>query len=231
MSPLDPARDITRGITAALPDPRARVAAVPVDGDPVLLSRSERARADAFRFPKRKGEWTAGRAAAKLALRAMVGDEVEDLTVESGPSGDPVVTTRHGPTTLGVSITHAGGIAAAVAFPLVRPLGIDLEPVTSLDPGLATLACNDREQRWLAERTGDGYTEALLRIWTAKEAAVKLSKTGLSVPLTQVRIESRDSELTELVVRLPSPVNGREAECRVRVVPLPHWVAALAWFP
>jgi 4'-phosphopantetheinyl transferase len=200
-----------------------------VDGDPALLSRSERERAEAFRFPKRKGEWTAGRAAAKLALRAIVGPEVEDLTVETGPSGDPVVTTRRGATSLGVSITHAGGIAAAVAFPLDQPIGIDLEPITAIDPGLATLACNDREQNWLAERAGDGYIEALLRIWTAKEAAVKLSKTGLGVPLSQVRIESRDSELTELALRLPAS-DGREAECRVRVVPMPQWVAALAWF-
>jgi phosphopantetheinyl transferase len=229
VSPHEAARDITRGIAAALPDPAARVAVVPVEvGDEALLSDAERERAGRFRFPKRRGDWTAGRVAAKLALREALGDSAaaEELTVATGLSGEPVVTA----VSFGVSISHAGGMAAAVAFPCDRPIGIDLEPVTAVDPGLATLACNDREHRWLAARPADQINDSLLRIWTAKEAAVKLTRTGLGVPLARVELDPKDSELTELEVRLPGAVDGSEAVCRVRVISMASWVAALAWF-
>ena len=227
MSRLAAAGDITREIVAALPDPAARVAVVPVEsGDHRLLSDAERDRANGFRFPKRRGEWTAGRAAAKLALRDIGGPDAADLTVETGPSGEPVVRGSR----FGVSITHAGGMAAAVAFPSEHPIGLDLEPVTAIDPGLVTLACSDREQEWLADRPADQANESLLRIWTAKEAAVKLTGTGLGVPLTQVMVEPISADLTELEVTLPSSKNGGETTCRVRVIPIAGWVAALAWF-
>jgi len=214
--------DLTRSIAAALPHPAARVAVVPVEsGNDGLLSPAERKRAMGFRFPRRRADWIAGRAAARLALREIGGSEAGGFSVETGPNGEPIVSGA----SFGVSISHAGGIAAAVAFPSERPIGIDLEPVTAIDPGLATLACNDREQEWLADN------ESLLRIWTAKEAAVKLTGTGLRVALQQVRIESADPELTELAVGLPASVDGRKTECRVRVISLSHWVAALAWFP
>lgn len=219
--------DLTRDIAAALPYPAARVAVVPVEGgDDGLLSAAERERAKGFRFPKRRADWTAGRAAAKLALREIAGSDAMDLTVETGPHGEPVVPGAK----FGVSITHAGGMAAAVAFPLERPIGIDLEPVTTIDPGLVTLACNDHEQRWLASRPAELANESLLRIWTAKEAAVKLTGTGLSVPLTRVNVEPITADLTELEMTLPSSTNGSETTCRVRVILIENWVAALAWF-
>jgi 4'-phosphopantetheinyl transferase len=231
VSPFDAARDITRSINAALPDPAARVATVPVDGgNESLLSEPERERAVGFRFPKRKGEWTAGRAAARLALRDLVGSAAEDFTVDTGPAGEPVVKSRSGPAKVGVSISHAGGVAAAVAFPLDRPIGLDLEPIVKLDSGLATLACDDRERGWLAGRSPDRSDESLLRIWTAKEAAVKLTGTGLGVPLIQVRIESGDSDFSELQLRVPASAAGGEAHCRARVVTLTDWVAAVAWY-
>ena len=227
MNRFDTARGLTRGIAAVLPDPAARVAVVPVNaGGDALLTEAERERAGGFRFAKRKGDWTAGRAAAKLALCDIAGSSPGELTVDTGPSGEPVVRGAG----FGVSITHAGGMAAAVAFPRHRPIGIDLEPVVALDPDLASITCNDPEQRWLAERPADRANESLLRIWTAKEAAVKLTGTGLRVPLARVRIEPVEPELHEVAVRLPG-ASGSETSCRVRIVPLDNWIAALAWFP
>jgi 4'-phosphopantetheinyl transferase len=225
---------LAEGLQAALPDPEARVAVLPIEEDHgALLSPAEQERAERFRFPKRRREWTAGRAAAKLALRdASAGfREPGDLTILTDPSGQPRVTNAQGYSTdFGVSITHAGGVAAALAFPLDRPIGLDLEPVAVLDAGLAILACTEQEQRWLAACPEKLRTEALLRIWTAKEAAVKLTGTGLGVPLTQVRVEPIDLEQTEVRMRLPSS-EGIETGCRVRVRKLGDWIAALAWFP
>ncbi len=236
MSPLEAIPALAHALSAALPDPTARVAVVPVQaGEDGLLSIAERQRAGGFRFPKRKEEWTAGRAAAKLALLDALAEHrgPEDFTVTTGSSGEPVVSTASGSSvSFGVSITHAGGLAAAVAFPLDRPLGLDLEPIGTIDPGLATLACTPREQslleRWPA---GARRTEALLRIWTVKEAAVKLTRTGLGVPLHQVQVEPLSSGSSEFAVRLPSAPDGKETGCRVRVIVAGEWIAALAWFP
>lgn len=239
MSPFDAVSGLADRLNAALPDPAARVAVVAVDADhPPLLSPAERERAAGFRFLKRQREWTGGRIAAKLALieagtepRSPAG---QDLTVATGPAGEPVVTAVRGEhrMSMGVSIAHAGGLAAAVAFPLARPIGLDLEPIAEIDPELAGLACTPRERLLLEQRAaGADRTEALLRIWTSKEAAVKLTRTGLGVSLSQVQVEPMDPDLTELEVTLPSSVHGAPVSCRVRVIPVPNWIAALAWFP
>jgi len=225
-------------LNAALPDTGARVAVVSVDADPPLvLSVAEWARATGFRFAKRRREWIGGRAAAKLALVQVLGDSsmerARDITVETGPAGEPIVVNgHHNPLApFGVSIAHAGGLAAAVAFPLARPIGLDLEPIANIDPELAGLACTPRE-RLLVERyeAGLARTEALLRIWTAKEAAVKLTRTGLGVPLLRVTVQPTAAGLTEFEVTLPASVGGASTTCRVRVLRLGRWIASLAWF-
>lgn len=232
MIAADAAAALARALTAALPRAGAAVVVLPIAAASAEeLGPEERNRAAAFRVPKRRAEWVGGRIAARRALTAAGLADRGSPTIATGPAGEPVVKASAGTPLPGVSIAHAGGLAAALAFPAGCRMGIDVEPVAATEPGLAALALTPGEVLLLSAATSAGAdpTEALLRCWTAKEAAIKVTRTGLGVPLHRVRLTPSGAALDEFSVTLPVAADGPETTCQVRVVVAAGWVGAVAW--
>lgn len=96
----------------------------------------------------------------------------EDITVENLPSGKPVAYVDG--KEVFVSITHSGDfVAAAVSDTSV---GIDLEVKKELKPSV--FKALSKEELEYAEKSKD-KNHTFLRIWTAKEAYLKLTGEGL----------------------------------------------------
>ena len=74
------------------------------------------------------------------------------------------------------SISHAAGIVA-VAVNENASVGVDIEPIRTMREGFAARYFNDAEQHLI--RTAKNPDEALIRLWTAKEAVGKYLGTGL----------------------------------------------------
>ncbi len=74
------------------------------------------------------------------------------------------------------SITHADGIVG-VAASKEHPVGLDVEWVRPMRKDFAARYFDEREQAEI--RTSDDPDEALIRLWTAKEAVGKHHGTGL----------------------------------------------------
>lgn len=109
----------------------------------------------------RVAEFVAGRAAARRVLQSL-GLPLQAL---------PMATDRAAlwPTGISGSITHAAGLAVAVARP-GGPLGVDIEDATAVAPDLWPIICRpDELQRLQPETTG----HAVKRIFCAKEAVFK----------------------------------------------------------
>ena len=89
-----------------------------------------------------------------------------------------------------VSLSHSGGWAAAAAHLRTR-VGIDVEPAQEIPPHFA------RYFLWPDEIPGlAGWEDpptALLAAWTVKEAVLKATGRGLSVPPSTVRIRRIDA--------------------------------------
>ena len=142
------------------------VAAREVDAALVAeLSARERALVEAAR-PVRQQEFATGRCCAHRALAAL-GADVD--TIGRGPRGQP-----SWPAGVTGSITHAGGLAAAVATRVgaaVASLGLDVEPVDHLEPELwpqvLTPAEHDRCRESLQP------VAVATAVFSAKEAAFK----------------------------------------------------------
>ena len=86
-----------------------------------------------------------------------------------------------------LSLSHADGWAAAAAHPRIR-VGIDVEPAQELPAAFARYYLSPSEMGALG-----GWKDrptALVAAWTLKEAALKASGRGLSVPPGTVRIRS-----------------------------------------
>jgi 4'-phosphopantetheinyl transferase len=150
------------------------------------LSGAERARAERYRFPRHARRFSAGRGWLRHVLAAELG--MPAGAVRLGENGaKPHLLDDHG---LHFNMSHAGELAViAVAS---GPVGIDIEPLAHMrfDPGLVGLACTSAEAEELDRLPLAEQAEGFLRIWTAKEAYLKATGAGLSVPPSSVHVGS-----------------------------------------
>jgi len=145
--------------------------------------------------PVAAGDVRARRAAGRLASRSAMAEAIDAWRAAFGDAGwqrAPVVHDATGAPRFdhlaapAIALAHTAGLGgAAIAMPGVRAVGIDAEPVDA--PGARAL-------RRLAEGTGEaalawGDGHWPLRLWCAKEAAVKAERMPADLLGRTLRIE------------------------------------------
>ncbi|WP_156383828.1 4'-phosphopantetheinyl transferase superfamily protein [Methylobacterium sp. Leaf456] len=130
-----------------------------------------------------------GRYAAKRALAGLHPEiDPRALAVRPGVLEQPVVSGTS-VRNLGISLSHAGPVALAVAFPEGCPMGIDVERVrTDAVPLLVNQS--PRAEQLLAARLDGPEPERQMRLWCLKEALSKALRCGLTVPLELLAVGS-----------------------------------------
>ncbi len=170
-------------VSCVLVRPPAR-GALPTDRS--WLAPEERCLATVM-APRRRGDWLAGRMAAKLAIGAAIGAEVEPagLSVAQAPGGRPLALLSGDEIPdLWLAISHSRGVGLAAARRGGRPIGADLEHHAAWAEELAGYAFAAAERPRVP-----GDLRALAR-WALKEAALKALGTGLIVHPRRVGIEA-----------------------------------------
>lgn len=178
-------------------------------------------------IPDAPGERTA---AAERALRTATGRE--DLAVGRRPSGRPRLSPPY--PELGVSLSHRVDLLLA-AFSPTRHVGVDIEIATpGLDPkGIAADYFSTAEAGAIAPLAEPEACEAFLRLWVAKEAALKLTGRGIYDGVNEPDLGAqmarllRDGEAMDVMAtpRLPSM---RIAVCRIELPARPAIYCGLA---
>ncbi len=150
---------------------------------PDLLSpREEKMLARLGHAPRRR-KWLLGRTAAKRLVRDMLGEEQvpeKEISVLNQPSGEPFVLLEgKGGWEYPISISHRSEVGMAAA-PLERTarIGADVETVEPRDPALVRQFYTEGEAQ-VVEAAGRDRDESVARIWSAKEAVLKLLGLGL----------------------------------------------------
>lgn len=163
-----------------LPSGVAVVEAGRVEWESELLP--EEAKQVAGAVERRRREYAAGRACARLAL--------SHLGLPAGPLLSGKDRAPLWPEGAVGSITHRGGYcAAAVARRgTIQALGIDAELNAPLPDGVARLVCTAGELAWTADADGDEHWQTL--IFSAKESVYKAWQ-----PLTGKWLGYQDVEL------------------------------------
>ena len=109
--------------------------------------------------------------AGELLLRRLLAAEGIAAVPERLPSGQPVLPGEPA----FVSISHCDDrVVCAVSR---TPVGIDIEKVRPIRPGMMERVCTAEELRYL--RSGN-ETERFFEVWTAKEAYFKMMGTGIT---------------------------------------------------
>ncbi|HEY63311.1 MAG TPA: acyltransferase domain-containing protein [Caldilineae bacterium] len=162
----------------------------------LALSRTERQVWRRREGPaRRRIEWLLGRVTAKETVLDLLQERYglalcpADIEIVQDENGRPLVKSvrpieqidRPLEQLIAVSISHAGGMAVAVAGPADEPIGvgIDIEPIRRQDEAFAEVAFTPQERALLATVEEGGEAAWPLRLWCAKEAAGKALGRGL----------------------------------------------------
>ncbi len=152
---------------------------------PGLLSPREEANLAGLAFLPRRRKWLLGRAAAKQLVREVARDPAlrdDTISVLNQPSGAPFVLIEgQGGWPYPISISHRSdiGMAASSMDPSVH-IGADVETIESRDLALVRQFFADDEAE-MADQAGAERDLVVARLWSAKEAVLKLLGLGLRV--------------------------------------------------
>ena len=167
-----------------------------------LLSLAEQGRMAQLTFEKRRRDWLVGRWTAKRLLqgyaerRMGVRPACDAITIASAPDGAPRVVVeqpadlRKALAGLHVSISHCHGQAlCAISSQASAPIGADIERVEPRDPGFAGDYFTESELVQISAADPGARDMLVTLIWSAKEAALKALRLGLTVDTRSVAIE------------------------------------------
>lgn len=185
---------------------------VPDRIDPGLrhLNEEERKRAASFRFEKDASHWIACRTALRMILGKATSSPPASVPLYSSADGKPLLAPPFDGIHFNLSHCHD---LALVAIGL-SPLGIDVEPRQRAHDllGCEESFCHPDEIARLPEES-TARANALLEIWTAKEAALKAHGTGLLLPAQRLAVD---------FATLPAAVRFTADLATQRIVRLDH---------
>lgn len=173
------------------------------------LSADEQLRADRFRFEQHRQHFIIGRGVLRAILGRYMDIEPSQVQFCYGPHGKPALATASTAGMLHFNLSHSGGVAL-YAVARERQIGIDIEHLRSLSEvePIAKRFFSTREYEELRALPPSQQHDAFFRYWTLKEAYIKATGLGLSLPLNQFEVSLAPGESAVL---FSNPVDSQEA--------------------
>ena len=173
------------------------------------LSVDEQLRADRFRFEQHRQHFIVARGVLRAILGRYMDIEPPQVQFCYGSHGKPALVEKDTAGMLDFNLSHSGGVAL-YAFARDRQIGIDIEclrPVSEVEQIAKRFFC-EREYEELRALPPTQQQNAFFRYWTLKEAYIKATGRGLSLPLDQFEVSLASGESAVL---LRSPVDSQKA--------------------
>jgi len=175
-----------------------------------ILSEDERIRAARFHFDQDRRYFIAGRALLRCVLAEYLGTEAKDLKFEYSEKSKPALGGDYRASKLHFNISHSGGIALFAISG--RRIGVDVEQIRH-DFDTAAIAerfFSTHERKQLAALPLDEQHEAFFRCWTRKEAYIKATGDGLSLPLSQFDVSITANDRNALLATRPDELEATQ---------------------
>jgi 4'-phosphopantetheinyl transferase len=184
------------------------------------LNADERDRAERFHFPRDRDRFIVSRALLRALLGRYLSCGPETLRFHHGPNGKPALAADSDDARIRFNLTHCDDIAV-YAVSSGRELGVDVERIRPNLP--VTEMAEHYFSAWEAATLealppADRY-ESFFRCWTRKEAYVKATGRGLSVPLDQFHVSLVPGEPAALLLHHTDPMET--ARWSLQDLPLP----------
>lgn len=153
------------------------------------LSQDERARAERFVFKKSRDAYIAARGALRRTLALYLQAAPENIRFDYASHGKPAINSADNPQDLRFNLSHSAGMAL-LALTQACEVGVDIEKERTDFPYLeiAQQFFTETEYAALCATAPDLQAETFFNYWTRKEALIKATGVGLSVPLNQFEV-------------------------------------------
>lgn len=156
-----------------------------------FLSEAERATAEEFQVEGPQAVFVTSRAAQRLIGAHYLGVAPREVMISrtcihcGGAHGRP----KYIGSTLDYSVSHTIDLVI-VAVVEGGSVGVDMESTRTArnTAGFAHMVLTSSERGYLATVPANELTHAFLKLWSRKEAVVKLSGYGLLTPMTQIDV-------------------------------------------
>lgn len=163
------------------------------------LSHRELDYASGLRFTKRRTEFLLRRWTGKQAVALTTGlrttpAELARIEIANRPSGAPFVLLDGNEVDFDVSVTDRAGWAICLVGVDLGRVGCDLELVEPRSAGFVADFLTPFEQEYVAAQP-DGHAAANL-MWSAKESALKVLRTGLRRDTRSVEVHVHEPDVT-----------------------------------
>lgn len=158
------------------------------------LAPEERARADRFVFPKDRERFVIAHVALRNILANYLKITPEAAHYQYGEHGKPSLLTPNSPLLFNMSHAHE---RAMIAISKDVEVGIDIE-YKKKDHSILALAkrfFSPEEYQVLSELPENSQLAAFYRCWTLKEAYLKMTGLGMSLPLSHFTVDFLGSDL------------------------------------
>jgi 4'-phosphopantetheinyl transferase len=169
-----------------------------------VLSEDERARAARFHFSRDRQRYVSSRALLRIILAAYLGAGPKEFSFRYSEKEKPALDGVYAKHELEFNISHSG-MVALLAFTRGREVGVDVELIRQdFDvEGIAHRFFSEHEKQELAAFAPKERHEAFFRCWTRKEAYVKATGAGLSLPLSQFDVSLAVGDSDALISTRP----------------------------
>jgi 4'-phosphopantetheinyl transferase len=170
------------------------------DLDLALLDSQETYRYNSFFHVRDKQRFGFAHTARRRILARHLGVHPSEIQYEYGAFGKPRLPAHRSREIVEFSFSHSGEMAL-LAISQMGPIGVDIEKITlPMDyTSLLSLVCTANEKiHVLAQPHELRYVE-FLKFWTAKEAYLKGTGSGLAVEPTTVEINPNFCELKNIL--------------------------------
>lgn len=204
------------------------VITLPGDSDPdlALLDPEEQARAARFTVDHPRRVFITARAALRRTLSQRLGCDPASLVFKLGPHGKPELDP---PSPLKFNLSHSGN-TIVIALTEGIELGVDVEELGRDTPTerLARRFFTEQEASAVEDAERADRNRVFFHCWTAKEAVLKATGSGLTVPIREVEVDPDPNNPPHLVNLGGDVAEGRRWTLLRHEVP-DRWMATVAF--
>jgi len=191
-----------------------------------LLSAEECLRMERLHFERDRTRFAVSHGVLRILLGRYVGQHPKSISFDHNEFGKPHLVPSSAVSEIAFNLSHTSNVALLAIAAGLR-VGVDVEEVRPIEPGLVERYFSAQEQASLKALDGSAWLEGFYNCWTRKEAILKAEGSGLHARLDAFDVSLNPGEQAR-VLGVRADAGFTSSWNLVELRPAPTFIGALA---